>query len=243
MASIRNNKHKSNMSYLYFDKPFNNDLSETSPTSFINIFSLKSIKCVIISVFLFFLITLVVALAFTIYFIMDGLYDKITDKYLNNYIIEPIRVSNENYTAIITTRKKVIGDIMIENHLSNLQSSIDLNFNYPELSEYLKVNSKNNPSSQNSYTEDLFLASKLEITNNNEVNDYDGELYTTEFSSFESLMEKFRFSLIYLKKMFRDNIYPQEIVLYDRTYNFSMSYYHEANNYNRMFLSKYINFL
>ena len=90
-----------------------------------SVFRLKSIKCVFIGVILFFLLVLISAVIISNFFILSTLYDKINNQDLNAYIIEPVRMKNENFTEILNIRIRTINEILLESKLINLQISME----------------------------------------------------------------------------------------------------------------------
>ena len=105
----------------------------------INIFNLKSIKCVMIGTLVSFLLGLTLTILIVSYFLMDRMFVKINDRYLNNFIVEPIRVRNENSTEVFKIRQKVMLNKLIENSITVLENTLQLQNNFKNLGRYIEI--------------------------------------------------------------------------------------------------------
>lgn len=153
----------------------------------------KSIKFVFILVIVLFILVLIISLILSFFVIMQNVYSKINDNYLNNFILAPMQEIQENFTAILEIRMKTLDNILVESSLANTQILMDFMIKNPSQGNQLVAADQiaySNKTINNTYfIDDEFFMTLYYRNSNGSLND--NELSRDFFNS--DLKEVLRF--------------------------------------------------
>lgn len=196
-------------------------IGEFNPVEMLNIFKMKSIKCMLITTIFILIGILITTLFLAEYFLLRYIYSLINDKYLNSFIIEPIRVNNENYTEILLIRERVINNMFVESNLKNLELAIKFGSNQDILfNNYLKIDMLNSTTAQMKNNGTLIeketykeLFNKVDI--DNALTNVERRSSNFALSRFNLIPDVIIDTIIGNDYFFLDNINPNEIIVYE----------------------------
>lgn len=206
-------------------------IGEFNPVEMLNIFKMKSIRCMLITTIMILIGILIASLYLAEYFLLRYIYSLINDKYLNSFIIEPIRVNNENYTEILLIRERVINNIFVEANLKNLEIALKYNTNKGIFfNDFLKIDMLNSTSSQMKQNGSLTYRESYQnllknISVNNALTDVERRSSNFALSRFNLIPDIIVDTIISNDNFFLDNVFPNEIILYE----------YETDNYVTLF--------
>lgn len=162
---------------------------------------MKSIKCVFITTILAFLIAFIFIIFYSNFVIVNNLYADINKYYLGQYVIEPIRNENDNFTQTIIIRIKTVDEMLTESKLINIKIATDFVFNNDidfQMNKY-QIDNNYKPSNNLSQLPNYYLNMSSNKDNN--------FIYNKLF--------QISFYLKFFQSNFNRPIVPTEIVVYD----------------------------
>lgn len=157
---------------------------------FFNFFIHKSIKLAFNVVILTFKLLLVISLLVTFSAILEDHFNTIANNYIISYLINEIRLSNDNFTQLIQIRSKVMSNIKMESMIYNLDI----------INRYTNQDNLNAPVQSDNYKKSMTFFNKYVQTqysnaNFQVVSDSSRSFYETEGFLRDSILSNTSFPL------------------------------------------------